>query len=143
MLGRFKIQPFCFSYQLSSGTVQLSYPSVKKFETGYFLGKSEVNFVNKYIAKTSENGLNPELSPMLANSLAGLPPAFVITAEFDPLHDEGFAYAQRLEKEGVPTKYKDLKGCIHVMAGPLMEEEANLLNNEIALELEKVFKRFD
>ena len=80
---------------------------------------------------------------MLANSLAGLPPAFVITAEFDPLHDEGFAYAQRLAKEGVPTKYKDLKGCIHVMAGPLMEEEANLLNNEIALELEKVFKRFD
>ena len=118
---------------------QLSYPSVKKF-TGYLLSKSEINFVNKYIAKTSKNGLNPELSPMLANSLAGLPPAFVITAEFDPLHDEGFAYAQRLEKEGVPTKYKDLKGCIHVMAGPFMEEEAKQLNNEIAIELEKVFK---
>lgn len=121
----------------------LSYPSMKKFENGYLLGKSEMNLVYKYIAKTSENGLNPELSPMLAKSLAGLPPAFVITAEFDPLHDEGFAYAQRLEKEGVPTKYKDLKGCIHVMAGPLMEEEAKQLNNEIALELEKVFKRFD
>ena len=118
----------------------LSYPSTKKFENGYLLGKSETNLVYKYIVKTNENGLNPELSPMLAKSLAGLPPAFVITAEFDPLHDEGFAYAQRLENEGVPTKYKDLKGCIHVMAGPLMEKESNLLNNEIAVELEKVFK---
>jgi len=118
----------------------LSYPSMKKFENGYLLGKSEMNIVYKYITKTNENGLNPELSPMLANSLAGLPPAFVITAEFDPLHDEGVAYAQRLEKEGVPTKYKDLKGCIHVMAGPFMEEKSIQLNNEIALELEKAFK---
>lgn len=118
----------------------LSYPSMKKFEIGYFLGKSEMNLVYKYIVKKDENGLNPELSPMLANSLAGLPPAFVITAEFDPLHDEGFAYAQRLEKEGVPTKYKDLKGCIHVMAGPFMKEEFNQLNNEMAVKLKKAFQ---
>lgn len=117
-----------------------SYPSIKKFEHGYFLDKSELDLVHKYITKTNENGLNPELSPMLANSLTGLPPAFVITAEFDPLHDEGLAYAQRLEKEGVPTKYKELKGCIHVMAGPFMDKEFNELNNEIALEIEKVFK---
>lgn len=113
---------------------------MKKFENGYLLDKSQMNFVNKYITKTSENGQNPELSPILYNSLAGLSSAFVITAEFDPLHDEGLAYAQRLEKEGVPTKYKDLKGCIHVMAGPLMDKEYNELNKEIALEIEKVFK---
>ncbi|HPN70623.1 MAG TPA: alpha/beta hydrolase [Saprospiraceae bacterium] len=116
------------------------YPSNKKFENGYLLGKAEVDFVNKYITKTSENGLNPELSPMLADSLSGLPPAFIITAEFDLLHDEGVAYADRLKKEGVPTKYKDLKGCIHVMAGPFMEKETKQLNDEIALELDKVFK---
>ncbi|OYU65379.1 MAG: lipase [Cytophagaceae bacterium BCCC1] len=118
----------------------LSYPSMKKFEKGYLLGKSEMNLVYKFITKTNENGLNPDLSPMLAHSLSGLPPAFVITAEFDPLHDEGLAYARRLNKEGVPTKFKDLKGCIHVMAGPFMEEKSNELNNEIAFELEKVFK---
>ena len=117
----------------------LSYSSTKKFQ-GYLLDKIQMDFVHKYITKSAENGLNPELSPLLTQSLSGLPSAFVITAEFDPLHDEGLAYAQRLEKEGVPTKYKDLKGCIHVMAGPLMENEFNALNAEIALELEKAFK---
>ena len=116
------------------------YPSMKKFERGYIPDKAEFDFINKYITKTNENGQNPELSPMLYPSLAGLPPAFVITAEFDPLHDEGLAYAQRLEKEGVPTKYKDLKGFIHVMAGPLMDKEYNELNKEIALEIVKAFK---
>jgi len=96
--------------------------------------------VLNFYVQVKKNGHNPELAPMLANSLTGLPPAFVITAEFDPLHDEGLAYAQRLKKEGVPTKYKDLKGCIHVMAGPFMEDKSKQLNNEIALELEKVFK---
>lgn len=116
-----------------------SYPSTNFFE-GYLLDTAQINFVYKYITKTNENGLNPELSPLLAPSLSGLPPAFVITAEFDPLHDEGLAYAQRLEKEGVLTKYKDLKGCIHVMAGPFMENELNALNAEIASALEKAFK---
>jgi acetyl esterase len=116
------------------------YPSIKKFGTGYIPSKSEYEFVTKHIVQVNKNGHNPELAPMLANSLTGLPPAFVITAEFDPLRDEGFAYAQRLKKEGVPTKYKDIKGCIHVLAGPFMEEKSKQLNNEIALELEKVFK---
>jgi acetyl esterase len=116
-----------------------SYSSNKKF-TGILLDAATMNFVYKQVTKIDENGSNPELSPLLAPSLSGLPPAFVITAEFDPLHDEGLAYAQRLEKEGVPTKYKELKGCIHVMAGPFMEEKSNQLNNEIALELEKAFK---
>jgi acetyl esterase len=118
----------------------LSYPSTKKFENGYLLGKAQMSFVGKYVAKIAENGLNPELSPMLAQSLAGLPHAFVITTEFDPLHDEGLAYSERLAKEGVPTKYKDLKGCIHVMAGPFMEDKFNELNAEIALELDKAFR---
>jgi acetyl esterase len=116
------------------------YPSIKKFGAGYIPSKSEYDFVTKRIIQVEKNGQNPELAPMLANNLVGLPPAFVITAEFDPLHDEGFAYAQRLENDGVKTKYKDLKGCMHVIAGPFMDDIRNQLNDEISVEIENAFK---
>ena len=90
--------------------------------------------------RTKENASNPEVSPLLANSLSGLPPSFVITAEFDPLHDEGVAYFKKLEKDGVPSKYKEMNGCIHCVAGPFMNAVINKLNNEMAIELKNAFK---
>jgi acetyl esterase len=52
-------------------------------------------------------------SPMLAESLAGLPPALVIVAGQDPLHDEGIAYAERMKQAGVETVVRDFPGQIH------------------------------
>jgi len=52
-------------------------------------------------------------SPCFAKTLAGLPPAYVLTAGFDVLHDEGCAYAERLAKEGVATEYKDYPDMVH------------------------------
>lgn len=69
-------------------------------------------FWNYYLPRAAD-GKNPYASPMQAKSLKGLPRATVITAEIDPLRDEGEAYAKRLNGEGVPTTMTRYNGVMH------------------------------
>ena len=73
-------------------------------------------FWDLYLNDRSE-ALNPYAAPLRAASLAGLPPAVVLTAEFDPLRDEGHAYAAALQAAGVPVTYRCLEGMTHGFFG--------------------------
>jgi hypothetical protein len=88
------------------------WPSYTGNGEGYILTENLMDWFWDHYA-TKEERLNPKASPLLAKSLAGLPPAMVVTAEFDPLRDEGNAYAEALAKAGVKVKHLPARGHLH------------------------------
>jgi acetyl esterase len=83
------------------------------FAEGYFLTRELIDWFWKAYCPPGTNQSDLRLSPLLAEDFKGLPPAFVLTAGYDPLRDEGRAYADRLIDAGIKTTYVNYPGTIH------------------------------
>ena len=88
-------------------------PSRVAFADGYYLTKDLIDWFWSAYVPAGNDFADLRLSPLLAPDFSGLPPAFVLTAGFDPLRDEGRAYAERLIDAGVKTTYTNSPGTIH------------------------------
>jgi acetyl esterase len=91
-----------------------SFPSVKENGEGYLLTAEALAwFSGHYAGQADIDDRDPVMSPIYAADLSGLPPALIITAEFDPLRDEGEAYGMRLRQAGVAVQTTRYDGVIH------------------------------
>jgi len=89
---------------------------------GYMLTRAAMRFYWRIYLRSEADANDQRASPLRARDFSNLPPALVITAEFDPLRDEGRAYADRLRRAGTPVVYRDYAGMVHgfaTMAGVL------------------------
>jgi acetyl esterase len=89
-----------------------TFPSMSACAEGYNLDRDSLEYCfGLYAPKDLWN--DPRVSPLRADKLDGLPPAFVLLAEYDPLHDEGLAYAEKMRAAGVAVTLVDWPGAIH------------------------------
>jgi acetyl esterase len=96
--------------------------SMRANDDPYLFNHHSVAWYRSHYFTDPDDAYNPLASPLLAESLAGLPPALVITAEYDPLRDQGERYAARLAHDGVPVAVTRYEGMIHgffAMSGTL------------------------
>ena len=97
----------------ADATENARFPSRAENAEGYFLSRAVMQWFSGHYLDDAKHGEDWRVSPLRAKSLAGLAPAVVCTAWFDPLRDEGKAYADALAAAGVTTKYHHGAGLIH------------------------------
>ena len=87
--------------------------SHEKYADGYMLTREMMNWIWDQYLTDKRDAEHPHVSPLRAESLRDLPPALVLTAEYDPLCDEGEAYAGRLMADGVKVRHSPYEGMVH------------------------------
>jgi acetyl esterase len=90
--------------------------SLDLFADGLFLTRADIDWFGMQYARTLEDLADPRFSPLFARDLKGLPPALVVTAAFDPLRDEGEAYARAMSDAGNSVTLKRMPGVVHGFA---------------------------
>jgi acetyl esterase/lipase len=104
------------------------------FGEGFLLTNSEMDwFETNYLGAERTHARDPRASPLLAEDLSGLAPAYVVTAAFDPIRDEGEEYAEALRQAGTPVTLRRFPGFIHAfIAGAGVSRNARDAMVEIA-----------
>jgi acetyl esterase/lipase len=98
-------------YPCTDGT--LSSPTVDQYGEGYFLTKKIMEWFIDHYKSREEDIIDPRMSPVFAEDFSNLPPAFIFTAEYDPLKGEAKVYADHLKNAGNKVIYKEYSGMIH------------------------------
>ena len=115
-------------------------PSYRDNANGYLLTRDSMKWFWQCYVATESDMLHPYASPLRAKDLSGLPQALVITAEYDPLRDEGEAYARRLAEAGVPATLTRYEGMIHAFIRRTdIFDQAHKAQQEVCRTLREVF----
>jgi acetyl esterase/lipase len=118
---------------------RLNTPSLEEFAEDYnSVSKGEMIWIIKHYLPNAADITHPLASPLLAPDLSGLPPAFIMTAEYDGLRDDGELYGKRLQEVGVPVRVSRYDGMIHDFLD-LFEDPGNRGVDEIAAVLRAAF----
>jgi acetyl esterase len=99
--------------EIPTTDLTMSQPSMERFATGYVCTRAALLEGYEYYVPDAARRSDPAASPLFAEDLSGLPPAMVITCQYDPLRDEGEAYARRLAAAGTPAVHVRAKGLVH------------------------------
>jgi len=101
-------------------------PSHRQYSTGnyYFLSRADMEWFWNYYLSSERDRANPYCCPGVAKDLRGLPPALIVTAEYDPLRDEAEEYAAALKRAGVAVKCTRYEGVTHGFTGmaPILDK---------------------
>ncbi|MDO3401650.1 alpha/beta hydrolase [Mycolicibacterium neoaurum] len=89
------------------------HPSYGEFAQGFFLTRKQMRWFKDHYVSDPVHAHDPGVSPLLADDVGGVAPAYIGIAGFDPLRDEGIAYAERLRAAGVPTTLHRASSMIH------------------------------
>ncbi|WP_020106637.1 alpha/beta hydrolase [Nocardia sp. 348MFTsu5.1] len=89
------------------------YASLRHNAEGYGVETAGLKYFNSFYFDSGADAADPRVSPIKREDLTGLPPALVITAEFDPMRDEGELYGERLQKAGVAATISRYAGANH------------------------------
>lgn len=127
-------------YPITDATMKSD--SIERNGAGYLLGKRDLAYFYDHYFQGLDVRHEPMASPLCASDLSGLPRAFVLTAGFDPLHDEGLAYANALSAAGSTTQYVCFTRQIHgfILMGKVIDE-ANLAISVCAAALKRALHK--